>query len=77
MLSNTAAGIITAGIGGSAVAAARLGGKALGAGNAFTGARERFKGNVEGVVQFGKDVGGGLSRVAKVAKPFMPPKGES
>lgn len=76
-LSNTAAGILSAGIAGSAAMAARYGRGALGLGNSYASGRESFFGNMSGIKQAGSDAKAIGSRVAGVLRPSVPKPGAS
>ena len=71
-LSNTAAGILTAGIAGSAAAASRVGRGVLGAGSGYGRMRQGVSENIGGFAQMGSDAKAVMSRAAGVARPFMP-----
>ena len=74
-LSNTAAGILTAGIAGSAAMMARYGRGAATAGSAYSRMRQGTSDNIGGFMQMGRDAKAVMSRAAGVARPFVPRSG--
>ena len=74
-LSNTAAGILTAGIAGSAAMMARYGRGAATAGSAYNRMRQGTSDNIGGFMQMGRDAKAVMSRAAGVARPFVPRSG--
>ena len=71
-LSNTAAGLLSAGIGGSAAFAARHVRGALGAGSGYSQLRQGTADNIGGFMQMGSDAKAVGARVAGLIRPSVP-----